>query len=135
MNGAVAAISIDTGRIIDVELISRYCQGCVNLRVIEGRGSNLYKTLKKHKCTMNHEGSAPKKELDGVVKTLERFTSKHNLRYSDYCGDGDTKCFSTVKDIYDGITVSKKECIGHVQKRVGNRLRKLKKSVKGLDLM
>ena len=26
MNGAVAAISIDTGRIIDVEVMSRYCQ-------------------------------------------------------------------------------------------------------------
>ena len=28
MNGAVAAISIETGRIIDVEVMSRYCQGC-----------------------------------------------------------------------------------------------------------
>ena len=61
----------------------------------------------------------------------ERSTSKHNLRYSNYYGDGDTKGFSDVKDIYYGITVSKKECIGQVQKRVGNRFRKLKKSVKG----
>ena len=28
MNGTVAAISIDTGRLIDVEVMSRYCQGC-----------------------------------------------------------------------------------------------------------
>ena len=39
MNGAVAAISIDTGRIIDVEVTSCYCQGCVNLRTIKDRGS------------------------------------------------------------------------------------------------
>ena len=30
------------------------------------------------------------------------------------------------------MKVVKKECVGHVQKRVGNRLRKLKKSVRGL---
>ena len=41
MNGAVAAISIDTGRIIDVEVMSRYCQGCVNLRGIKCRESDL----------------------------------------------------------------------------------------------
>ena len=67
MNGAVAAISIDTGRIIGVEVMSRYCQGCVHLRGIKCRESDLYKSLKKHKCTINHEGSAPKMELDGVI--------------------------------------------------------------------
>ena len=56
MNGAVPAISIDKGRIIDVDVISRYCQGCVNLRAIKDRESDLYKSLKKHKCAMNHEG-------------------------------------------------------------------------------
>ena len=83
MNGAVAAISIETGRLIDAEVMSRYCQGCVNLRGIKCRGSDLYKSLKKHKCTINHEGSAPKMELDGV-KCFERSTSKHNLRYANY---------------------------------------------------
>ena len=37
-----------------------------------------------------------------------------------------------VKDIYGRNTVEKLECIGHVQKRVGSPLRKLKKSKKGL---
>ena len=45
MNGAVAAISIDTVRIIDVELMSRYCQGCVNLRGIKGRERVIYRNL------------------------------------------------------------------------------------------
>ena len=107
MNGAVAAISIDTGRIIDVGVMSRYCQGCVNLRGTKCRESYLYKSLKKHKCTINHEGSAPKMELDGVINFFERSTSKHNLRYANYYGDGDTKSYGDVKDIYDGITVAK----------------------------
>ena len=42
-----------------------------------------------------------------------------------------------IKDTYvnsndSDIEVQKKECVGHVQKRVGTRLRKLKKEVKGL---
>ena len=42
------------------------------------------------------------------------------------------KDFQPIEKIYGDIIVVKKECIGHVQKRVGTRLRKLKKSVKGL---
>ena len=51
---------------------------------------------------------------------------KNKLRYTEYYGDGDTKPFFVVKDVYEGVTVVKKECIGHVQKRVGIRLRKNK---------
>ena len=28
---AVAAVSIETGRILDVEVMTRYCQGCINI--------------------------------------------------------------------------------------------------------
>lgn len=37
-----------------------------------------------------------------------------------------------MKDTYGENSVTKRECIGHVQKRVGKRLRKLKKTEKGL---
>ncbi|GFU76359.1 uncharacterized protein TNCV_3156441 [Trichonephila clavipes] len=54
------------------------------------------------------------------------------LRYTDYYGDGDSKAFDSVKDIYGKASVTKLECIGHIQKRVGTRLRKLKSRNKGL---
>ncbi|GFX07149.1 uncharacterized protein TNCV_2423541 [Trichonephila clavipes] len=53
-------------------------------------------------------------------------------RYTDYNGDGDSKAFDAVKDIYGKDSVTKLECIGHIQKRVGTRLRKLKSRNKGL---
>ena len=40
--------------------------------------------------------------------------------------------FQKVKDIYESVEVTKFECIGHYQKRVGNWLRKLKTNNKGL---
>ena len=52
----------------------------------------------------------------------------HKLRYTEYYGDGDSKGFNGVENTYkdSGIKVVKKECVGHVQKRVGTALRKLK---------
>ena len=50
----------------------------------------------------------------------------------EYYGDGDTKSFSVVENVYPETKVLKKECIGHIQKRIGNKLRKKKKSEKGL---
>ena len=43
-----------------------------------------------------------------------------------------SKFYDEVKHIYPGTTVQKFECIGHYQKRVGNRLRKLRIRTKGL---
>ena len=44
-----------------------------------------------------------------------------------FYGDGDNKSFKTVEYIYgDNDPVHKQQCIGHYQKRVGCRLRKLR---------
>ena len=59
----------------------------------------------------------------------------HTLQYAEYYGDGDNKSFSREENVYQasGITVKKKkDCIGHVQKRVGTTLCKLKRENPGL---
>ena len=104
--------------------MSRFCQMCVT-----NKASN---KNTKHNCTLNHEGSAPKMEQSGIIRIFERSISKNNLCYTECYGDGDTKCYTSVKYIYPHKTVVKNECIGHVQKRVGKRLRALKKVGKGL---
>ena len=71
-------------------------------------------------------------EVVGAKRIFERNIEKHNLRYTKYLGDGDSKSFTSVKSIYPGIEVQKLECVGHIQKRVGTRLRNLKKNVKNL---
>lgn len=56
------------------------------------------------------------------------------MRYTENYGDGDSESFSRVQDVYQdsGITVEKNEYIGHVQKRVGTALCKLKRENPGL---
>ena len=62
-----------------------------------------------------------------VRRTLEIFT---------YLGDGDSSSFKKVVESnpYGQKEVLKLECVGHVQKRCGTRLRRLKNENKGLKL-
>ena len=78
-------------------------------------------------CKSNHG----KMEVVGVERIFSRSIETRMLCYTDYYGDRDSKRFVSVQNIYAPKVVSKKECIGHVQKRVGTRLRKLKKTEKG----
>ena len=64
------------------------------------------------------------------MRIFKRSVEKHGMRYVKYYGDGDSK--SLEKHIYPGEVVKKLECIGHYQKRVGNRFRKLRARTKGL---
>ena len=66
----------------------------------------------------------------GVI-TMFQHLEKRRLRYTNYVGDGDTKSFKIVTDnkLYgDDVKITKKECIGHVQKRIGKAHRDLKKA-------
>ena len=70
-------------------------------------------------------------ESAGAVATFSSSVEKHNLIYSSYLGDGDTSAFNDVLEANPnkdyGILPSKLECTGHVQKRLGTRLRELRK--------
>lgn len=53
--------------------------------------------------------------------------------YKEYLGDGDSKGFTAVlesKPYGDGFDITKLECVGHIQKRMGSRLRRLKRDFK-----
>ncbi|GFX18862.1 uncharacterized protein TNCV_4143831 [Trichonephila clavipes] len=51
-------------------------------------------------------------------------------------GDGDSKGFLTIKEakVYGDREVEKLECVGHVQKRMGTRLRNILNMSKGIKL-
>ncbi|GFX99379.1 uncharacterized protein TNCV_1550431 [Trichonephila clavipes] len=85
-----------------------------------------------HVCHSNFQGSALKIEAVGATRISQRSIVKQGLKYAHYYGDGDFKGFISVKDTYGKDSVTKYECIGHVQKRVGARLRKLKSKNKNL---
>ena len=133
MNGCVTTLSMENGKCLDVEVLSKVCHGCQRIE----RESDLIKRAfkqQKHvgKCKINHTGSSAAMETEGVMRIFRRSENERNLQYTEYFGDGDSKAYAEVENVYDGIHVEKKECVGHVQKRVGTALRKLKKENKGI---
>ena len=83
-------------------------------------------------CKFNYRGTAGIMEPVGAKRIWDRSIEKNQLRYIGFYGDGDCKSFSSIRNTYPDIEVKKLECVGHVQKRVGFRLRNLKKREKGL---
>ena len=128
-------MSIDTGKVLDVEPLTKVCKQC-QLHSHLDKDSEEYRRWRAehNNCKANYKGSAPAMESEGADRIFRRSVATHKLRYTELYSDGDSKSYNQVKDVYsaDGIHVVKKECIGHVQKRVGTALRKLKKETPGL---
>ena len=131
LNGLVAAISINTGKVIDVESMSRYCRQCMlkeNIRKSDHDQYEIWYESHKSACKLNCAGSAGSMEVTGAKRIFSRSIESYKLRYTEFLGDGDCKSHSSIKNMYDGVEVTKLECVGHIQKRVGSRLRQLKKA-------
>ncbi|XP_074099508.1 uncharacterized protein LOC141527761 [Cotesia typhae] len=104
--GVSSIIGYFTGKILDINIKNAYCK--------------LW--------------SSGKMEVDAMVEMFSYSETKYGVKYANYIGDGDSKTYSGIikSDPYKNTTVNKKECIGHVQKRMGSRLRTLKSNQKGL---
>lgn len=85
-------------------------------------------------CQANHKGSSGKMEADAMIEMFQRSEELYGVRYKHYIRDGDSKTYSQIvkSNPYEDTSVVKKECIGHVQKRMGSRLRACKKATKGI---
>ena len=136
-NGIVTAVSIDTGKCLDVEIMSNTCKECLIWKKKEGTPEYIdWKASHQSRCAINHSGSAGSMEPEGAKKIFGRSISKHDLKYVNYLGDRDSASFKTVANSqpYGDIETNKLECVGHVQKRLGSRLRKLCTQKKGKKL-
>ncbi|GBM99922.1 hypothetical protein AVEN_248279-1 [Araneus ventricosus] len=108
LNGCATVISIDTGNVLDDEIMSHYCRTC------EANGNFRYKNKENHEYS-NFVVSSGNMEPVGVYRMFEQSKCLRKLQYSQYYGEGDSKGFEQVKNIYGNNSVEKLECIGHVQ--------------------
>ena len=134
LHGVVTTIS--NGKCIDTEILSKFCRGCTMWNSKKGTPAyDIWKT--EHMCEINHTKSSGAMEGAGATSMFCRSVEKNNLIYEEYLGDGDTSSFKEVVDSnpYEeqGIIPKKLECVGHVQKRLGTRLRKVVKNYKRVD--
>lgn len=117
LNGVITATSVDVGKVIDIEIFSKYCDCKQKLEKIH-----------EANCKANYLGTSGGMEVQGARTIFSRSLPQYNVKYLKYLGDGDSKGFETVSKeaIYGTSTIEKLECLGHVQKRMGTRLRNLK---------
>ena len=132
LNGVVTATI--GNKCIDVQAFSKHCKGCQMWE--NHKGTPAYNRWQaEHVCHINHTKSSGAMEGAGAVQIFNRSIEKFNLMYTEYLGDGDTSSFKEVvrEDPYQqfAVTPVKLECVGHVQKRLGTRLRNLVKKHKG----
>lgn len=92
---------MDTGTVIDVQVLSRYCN-CLD------------KEKHNQNCTANYSGCRGGMEAIGVVDIFSRSVQKCiNARYINYLGDSDIASYKTVADkkpYGEGIQINKFKC-------------------------
>lgn len=118
MNGVLTVTSVDTGKVLDFHSMSKYCR-CPRRGNSEHLGT----------CEANYQGTSGGMEVEGVLTVFNRSVPLHGVKYADYLGDGDSKGYLSVCESQPygpDYFIDKVECIGHVQKRMGTRLRNLK---------
>ena len=100
LNGCTVAISMETGKILDVEPMSRYCKGCSLKESLRISNPGQYDTWKaNHKCNFNYVVSAGGMGVEGAKRIFGRSIKKHKLRCSTLYGDGDSKAHDAVMNI------------------------------------
>ncbi|GFW16480.1 uncharacterized protein TNCV_443551 [Trichonephila clavipes] len=126
LNGVVCATSVENGKVIDFEALTKYCSSCKGKKKKKKPCEN---------CAKNYEGFSGEWNV-GVLSIFQRSESSRKACYTQYLGDGDSKGFLTIKEakVYGDTEVEKLECVGHVQKRMGTRLRNILKMSKGIKL-
>ncbi|GFU13417.1 uncharacterized protein TNCV_3980541 [Trichonephila clavipes] len=97
LNGVVTAISVDTGEVVDAEILSKKCS------------CNFKGNVHSDECSANYFGNSGGMEIEAYEAVLE---SKP----------------------YKDVNIEKLECVGHVEKRMGTRLRAIKLKLKGKKL-
>ena len=123
--GVVTAVSIDNGKVLNVAVLSKSCKGCTSMKKIAFSDPARYETWKlSYNCNFNYAGSSPGTETAGATKIFSSSKEKHGLlSYTSFYGEGDSKAYPAVKDIYGQSKLIRKfDCAGHYQKRVGSRL-------------
>jgi len=129
MFGVFTLIGHYTSKVLDIIVKSTFCKACItHKQQLEETDFLTWFEDHKEECQANHEGSAGSMEVKSIVQMFERAEDLHGATYKNYIGDGDTKTFKSL--LQQDNEVRKKECINHVQKRMGSRLRKLKKTNK-----
>ncbi|CAN7994903.1 unnamed protein product, partial [Ixodes pacificus] len=84
-------------------------------------------------CQKNTDSKAGQMEVEAALIHFARSWERQDLRYTTMLSDGDSRSFTALQEanVYGFVPVKKKDCVNHVQKRMGTALRSLVQKQKG----
>ena len=92
LNGCVTVLSMETGKCLDIEILSKVCHGWQTInKTIDPEERRVLEADNIGKCKANFKGSASSMEPTGVKNIFEPSEDKHKLQYTEYFGDGIVK--------------------------------------------
>lgn len=129
--GVTSLIGYWSGKVIDIFISSSQCQACKlwrnKLNTVEF--DEWYEEhIANDECQANHTGPSGNMEVNAVIELFRRSEKNYGAKIGTYIGDGDSKTYGNLvkaKPYGENFLINKKECVGHVQKRMGKRLRDL----------
>ncbi|XP_069961373.1 uncharacterized protein [Cherax quadricarinatus] len=136
--GIGVAIDALTKLVVDYQVLCKYCFLCVNMKSrlnkkkITVEKYEKFKENHEKKCNKNYSGSSGKMEVEAALIIWQR-SLKQKLRYKTIVSDGDSATYKGIIELndgagpYQGLQVTKEECINHYAKRLKNRLTSLVK--------
>lgn len=140
--GVSFVIECNTGIVVDFEVLSSFCHGCVILEskktknIISKEKYKIKKEKHKIRCKANYSGSSGGMEKEAACRLWSR-SLDHKLRYTVIVSDGDTNTYKSILELNDnegpyGLNhpVVKEECKNHLHKRLGSRIFSLKRQMR-----
>ena len=131
--GVVVEASWETGQVLDVEVLSKWCNQCQEKKkeCPDTSSAQFLDWWEVHQssCGPNFSGSSGAMENEGALTIWKRSIEKHKLCYTTMISDGDSATFpalSRAEPYGKNHLISKQECVGHIQKRMMSHLKAVK---------
>ena len=58
-----------------------------------------------HICKFNYVVTAAGMQTEGAKRVFQRCFEEYNLCYVEYLGDGDSKSYLSIKNVYEGLEI------------------------------
>ena len=131
-HGVGVAIEVQTGLVVDYEVLSNYCHACALAENKFGTDTAaLHAWQAAHTaCDRNFGGSSKAMEAEAARRIWSRSVEMHAFRYEYILSDGDSSTFAALTRLQlygPAHPVKKLDCMNHAEKRMGTSLRKAAK--------
>ena len=127
-------IHVDTGFVLDHEVVSNYCGTCANKKASMSPQTFLAWKATHTECMQNYEGSSNSMESEAAARLWSR-SQENGYRYLTSIGDGDCINYNAITGLNGdpgpySEPVKEEESLNLVSKRLGTHLSKLKKDLR-----